>query len=89
MTFESHNPATGELVGTYPEHDEAETNLRLQRAWDGWQRWSAPFGGVKASGIGRARRLGTDQSEAHLAGRLADIPCFWPNTTHTCTGEGK
>ena len=40
MTFESHNPATGELVGTYPEHDEAETNLRLQRAWDGWQRWS-------------------------------------------------
>jgi cytochrome o ubiquinol oxidase subunit 2 len=27
MTFESHNPATGELVGTYPEHDEAETNV--------------------------------------------------------------
>jgi excisionase family DNA binding protein len=27
MTFESHNPATGELVGTYPEHDEAETIL--------------------------------------------------------------
>jgi hypothetical protein len=25
MTFESHNPATGELIGTYPEHDEAET----------------------------------------------------------------
>jgi acyl-CoA reductase-like NAD-dependent aldehyde dehydrogenase len=22
VTFESHNPATGELVGTYPEHDE-------------------------------------------------------------------
>jgi acyl-CoA reductase-like NAD-dependent aldehyde dehydrogenase len=40
MTFESHNPATGELVGTYPEHDEAETNVRLQRAWDGWRRWS-------------------------------------------------
>jgi acyl-CoA reductase-like NAD-dependent aldehyde dehydrogenase len=40
MTFESHNPATDELVGNYPEHDEAETNLRLQRAWDGWQRWS-------------------------------------------------
>jgi hypothetical protein len=28
MTIESHNPATGELVGTYPEYDEAETNLR-------------------------------------------------------------
>jgi isoquinoline 1-oxidoreductase subunit alpha len=27
MTFQSHNPATGELIGTFPEHDEAETNL--------------------------------------------------------------
>jgi hypothetical protein len=35
MTFESHNPATGELVGTYPEHDQAETNVSLQRAWGG------------------------------------------------------
>ena len=40
MTFESHDPATGELIGTYPEHDQAETNVRLQRAWDGWLRWS-------------------------------------------------
>jgi len=40
MAFESRNPATGELIGTYPEHDEAETNARLQRAWDGWRRWS-------------------------------------------------
>jgi acyl-CoA reductase-like NAD-dependent aldehyde dehydrogenase len=40
MTFQSHNPATGELIGTYPEHDEAETNVRLQRAWQGWLRWS-------------------------------------------------
>jgi acyl-CoA reductase-like NAD-dependent aldehyde dehydrogenase len=39
MTFESENPATGELIGTYPEHDEAETNVRLQRAWDGWRHW--------------------------------------------------
>ena len=29
MTFESHNPATGELVGTYPEHDAAETDLQV------------------------------------------------------------
>jgi len=27
MTFQSHNPATGELIGTYPEHDEAVTKL--------------------------------------------------------------
>jgi acyl-CoA reductase-like NAD-dependent aldehyde dehydrogenase len=40
MTFQSHNPATGELIGTYPEHDEAEINTRLQRAWEGWRRWS-------------------------------------------------
>jgi acyl-CoA reductase-like NAD-dependent aldehyde dehydrogenase len=40
MTFQSHNPATGELIGTYPEHDEVETNVRLQRAWEGWLRWS-------------------------------------------------
>ena len=40
MTFQSHNPATGEFIGTYPEHDEAETNVRLQRAWEGWLGWS-------------------------------------------------
>jgi acyl-CoA reductase-like NAD-dependent aldehyde dehydrogenase len=40
MTFRSHNPATGELIGTYPGHDEAGTNVRLQRAWEGWLRWS-------------------------------------------------
>ena len=37
MNFESRNPATGELLGTYPEHDKAETDARLQRAWDGWR----------------------------------------------------
>src|ERR1700688_4201256 len=40
MNFESRNPATGELLGTYPEHNKAETEVRLQRAWDGWRRWS-------------------------------------------------
>jgi acyl-CoA reductase-like NAD-dependent aldehyde dehydrogenase len=40
MSFQSHNPATDELIGTYPEHDEAETEVRLQRAWEGWRRWS-------------------------------------------------
>jgi len=35
MNFESRNPATGELLGVYPEHDKKETNARLQRAWDG------------------------------------------------------
>src|ERR1700720_3890528 len=40
MNFESRNPATGELIGTYPEHNKAEIEIRLQRAWDGWRHWS-------------------------------------------------
>jgi acyl-CoA reductase-like NAD-dependent aldehyde dehydrogenase len=40
MSFESRNPATGALLATYPEHDAAETDKRLQLVWDGWQRWS-------------------------------------------------
>src|SRR6202158_4967754 len=40
MNFESRNPATGELLGVHPEHDKAEIEVRLQRAWNGWQRWS-------------------------------------------------
>src|SRR5271163_178019 len=40
MSFESHNPATGELIATYPEHNKAEIEVRLQRAWDGWRHWS-------------------------------------------------
>ena len=40
MNFESRNPATGELLGVYQEHDKRETNIRLQRAWDGWRHWS-------------------------------------------------
>src|SRR5580698_1009037 len=40
MSFESINPTTGELLGTYPEHDAREVDIRLQRAWDGWLHWS-------------------------------------------------
>src|SRR5260370_18498773 len=40
MNFESRNPATGELLGVYREHDKAETDARLQCAWDGWRHWS-------------------------------------------------
>ena len=40
MNFESRNPATGELLGVYREHDKAETDARLQCGWDGWRRWS-------------------------------------------------
>ncbi len=40
MSFESTNPTTGELLGTYPEHNAHEVELRLQSAWDGWKNWS-------------------------------------------------
>jgi acyl-CoA reductase-like NAD-dependent aldehyde dehydrogenase len=40
MSFESINPATGEILGTYPEHDAQEIDDRLQSAWDGWLSWS-------------------------------------------------
>lgn len=40
MSFESKNPATGEVIGTYPEHTAHEVELRLQSAWDGWKKWS-------------------------------------------------
>jgi acyl-CoA reductase-like NAD-dependent aldehyde dehydrogenase len=40
MPFESINPTTGELLGTYPEHDAHEVETRIQRVWEGWQRWS-------------------------------------------------
>ena len=35
--FESRNPTTGELIASYPEHTAAETQQRLQLAWDGWK----------------------------------------------------
>lgn len=40
MSFESINPTTGETLGRYPEHTDAEVDQRLQSAWDGWIRWS-------------------------------------------------
>jgi acyl-CoA reductase-like NAD-dependent aldehyde dehydrogenase len=40
MSFESKNPTTGELLGTYPEHTASEIDARLQNGWDGWKRWS-------------------------------------------------
>ncbi len=40
MSFESKNPATGELLQVYPEHSADDVQLRLQRVWDGWKKWS-------------------------------------------------
>jgi len=46
MNFESRNPATDELLGVHPEHDKAEIEVRLQRAWDGCGIGPAPTAGA-------------------------------------------
>ena len=40
MSFQSKDPTTGELLGTYPEHTPSGVEARLQSSWDGWKRWS-------------------------------------------------
>jgi acyl-CoA reductase-like NAD-dependent aldehyde dehydrogenase len=41
MSFESRNPATGEIVRTYAQHTAADIEACLARAWSGWKTWSA------------------------------------------------
>src|ERR1700760_3938113 len=40
MPFESKNPATGELLNSYPEHTAQEIEERLEKVWHGWKHWS-------------------------------------------------
>jgi acyl-CoA reductase-like NAD-dependent aldehyde dehydrogenase len=68
MNFESRNPATGELLAVYPEHDKAEINTRLQRAWDGWRRWSRTTLDVRIAFLTRLAKLLEERAEAY--GRL-------------------
>jgi succinate-semialdehyde dehydrogenase/glutarate-semialdehyde dehydrogenase/succinate-semialdehyde dehydrogenase len=41
MKFESRNPATGDVIASYPEHVPAEVEARLSLAWNTWKKWSA------------------------------------------------
>jgi acyl-CoA reductase-like NAD-dependent aldehyde dehydrogenase len=41
MSFQSFNPTTGELIGTYQEQNDAEVNRLLQQSHDTWKTWSA------------------------------------------------
>src|SRR5580692_12140834 len=68
MSFESRNPATGELLGTYPEHNKAEIEVRLQRAWDGWRRWSRTPLQERIAFLGRLAQLLDERAETY--GRL-------------------
>src|SRR5260370_30153232 len=68
MNFESRNPATGELIGTYPEHNKAEIEVRLQRAWDGWRRWSRTPLQERSAFLTRLAELLEERAETY--GRL-------------------
>jgi acyl-CoA reductase-like NAD-dependent aldehyde dehydrogenase len=68
MNFESRNPATGELLGVHPEHDKAETDARLQRAWDGWRRWSRTPLPERIAFLSRLAKLLEERAETY--GRL-------------------
>jgi acyl-CoA reductase-like NAD-dependent aldehyde dehydrogenase len=41
MSFESRNPATGDVIAQYPENTAVEVETCLARAWAGWKSWSA------------------------------------------------
>jgi acyl-CoA reductase-like NAD-dependent aldehyde dehydrogenase len=53
MSFESRNPATGEVVARYPEHTPAEVETCLARAWSGWKNWSATPLAARAAFLNR------------------------------------
>ncbi|MGD0501740.1 MAG: NAD-dependent succinate-semialdehyde dehydrogenase [Steroidobacteraceae bacterium] len=40
MSFESRNPATGEIIETYPQHSAADIEACLVRTWSCWKSWS-------------------------------------------------
>jgi succinate-semialdehyde dehydrogenase/glutarate-semialdehyde dehydrogenase/succinate-semialdehyde dehydrogenase len=40
MSFESRNPATGEIIEKYPQHSAADIESCLARTWSCWKSWS-------------------------------------------------
>src|ERR1700694_2765202 len=68
MNFESRNPATGELLGTYAEHNKAEIEVRLQRAWHGGRHWPPPPLHERMAFLTRLAELLEERAETY--GRL-------------------
>jgi acyl-CoA reductase-like NAD-dependent aldehyde dehydrogenase len=67
-TFDSRNPATDELVGTFPVDDEASVRAAVARARAASQWWAA------LGFAGRAERLRTWQTRiANRSGELAEL----------------
>ena len=99
MNFESRNPATGELLGVYQEHDKRETNVRLQRAWDGWRHWSRTPIQERIAFLTRLAKLLEERAETYgrlitaemgkpLAESIGEIKkCAWAARHLAETGE--
>src|ERR1700687_6113708 len=68
MNFESRNPENGEALGTYAEHNKAEIEVRLQRAWDGWRHWSRTLQQERIAFLTRLAELLEERAENY--GRL-------------------
>ncbi len=60
----SVNPATGEIIGDYPEHGPEEVTAILSRAQDAFQAWrNVPFAGRRALMKGAAAELRCHQED--------------------------
>ena len=65
MSFESRNPATGELIAAYPEHSSAQLEQRLQLAWDGWKNWSRTSPDERKAFLVRLAELLEERAESY------------------------
>ena len=65
MAFHSVNPATGETVATYEEHDSAEVEARLARAREGFETWRTTPVSARAGALGRVADILDERSEEH------------------------
>ena len=57
MLFESRNPATGEVVKTYPSLTKGEIEKGLERAWTAWKSWSTTGFAQRAAVLSRMADL--------------------------------
>jgi acyl-CoA reductase-like NAD-dependent aldehyde dehydrogenase len=71
MSFQSRNPATGEVLETYVEHDAAALEARLARSWSAWQGWSVTPLEQRAAFLLRLAALLEERAEQY--GRLITL----------------
>lgn len=71
MSFESRNPATGEVLETYPSDDTAAIEARLAASWTAWQHWSATPLETRTAFLVRLAELLEERAEQY--GRLITL----------------